>query len=96
MRARRASRASSRDRPLRVVDLSRICHLRWSQVELVGTARGASTLFVGPTCYEEDVLGEWSSAPPAGARVVVRNVSGYAVAWNTSFGGVPAADVVIA
>lgn len=86
------------DRPLRVVDLSRICHLRWSQVELVGTASraGASTLFAGPTCYEEDVLGEWVSAPAAGERVVLRHVSGYAVAWNTGFGGVPAADVVFA
>ncbi len=91
------------DRPLRVIDLSRICHLRWSQVELVGAAPHAGTgrrvLVVGPTCYEEDVLGEWTAAPGqlgAGDRIVLRHVSGYAVAWNTSFGGVPAADVVIA
>jgi len=91
------------DRPLRVIDLSRICHLRWSQVELVGAApaagEGRGVLVVGPTCYEEDVIGEWTLAPGrlgAGARVVLRHVSGYAVAWNTSFGGVPAADVVIA
>ncbi|MDB4962443.1 MAG: lysA1 [Myxococcales bacterium] len=91
------------DRPLRVIDLSRICHLRWSQIELVGPAphagEGRSVLVVGPTCYEEDVIGEWTLAPDrlaAGDRVVLRHVSGYAVAWNTSFGGVPAADVVIA
>lgn len=91
------------DRPLRVIDLSRICHLRWSQVELVGTAphpgEGRSALVVGPTCYEEDVIGEWTIAPgrlAAGDRILLRNVSGYAVAWNTSFGGVPAAEVVIA
>lgn len=91
------------ERPLRVIDLSRICHLRWSQVELVGAAphagEGRTTLVVGPTCYEEDVLGEWSVGPgrlAVGDRVVLRHVSGYAVAWNTSFGGVPAADVVIA
>ena len=86
------------DRPLRVVDLSRICHLRWSQVELVveNPGRGASTLFVGPTCFEDDVLGDWVTEPPAvGDSIVVRNVSGYAVGWNTSFGGVPAADVVL-
>ena len=56
-------------------------------------------LVVGPTCYEEDVLGEWTMAPgrlAAGDRIVLRHVTGYAVAWNTSFGGVPAADVVIA
>ncbi|MFN0252117.1 MAG: hypothetical protein ACKV2T_34900 [Kofleriaceae bacterium] len=90
------------DRALRVVDLSRNCHLRWSQVELVGNAphagTGRDTLVVGPTCYEDDVLGEWTVAPAAldeGARVVLRGVTGYAVAWNTSFGGVPAADVVL-
>ena len=90
------------DRPLRVLDLSRICHLRWSQVELVAAAPhpgdGRRALFVGPTCYEDDVVGEWSVTPaqlPEGARVVLRGVTGYAVAWNTSFGGVPAAEVVI-
>lgn len=91
------------DRPLRIVDLSRICHLRWSQVELVGAApkagEGMTTLLVGPTCYEEDVIGEWTVPVDRlrpEARVVLRHVSGYAVAWNTSFGGVPAAEVVIA
>lgn len=90
------------DRPLRIVDLSRICHLRWSQVELVASAphpgEGRRALVVGPTCFEDDVVGEWSITPtdlPAGARVVLRGVTGYAVAWNTSFGGVPAAEVVI-
>lgn len=90
------------DRPLRVLDLSRICHLRWSQVELVHRAphpgEGRRSLFVGPTCYEDDVVGEWTITPaslPVGTPVVLRGVTGYAVAWNTSFGGVPAAEVVI-
>ena len=90
------------DRSLRVVDLSRNCHLRWSQLELVGSAphpgTGVQTLVVGPTCYEDDVLGEWSIAPGAldeGERCVLRGVTGYAVAWNTSFGGVPVADVAL-
>lgn len=86
------------DRPLRVVDLSRICHLRWSPVELVVAhpGEGTPTLFVGPTCFEEDVLGEWVvEPPPVGAPVVVRGVTGYAVGWNTSFGGVPPADVLV-
>jgi diaminopimelate decarboxylase len=90
------------DRALRVVELSRICHLRWSQPELVAppprTSAGRTTLFVGPTCYEEDVLGEWTVEPTrfaAGGWVVLRNISGYAVAWNTGFGGVAPADVVM-
>jgi diaminopimelate decarboxylase len=90
------------DRALCVLDLSRICHLRWSQPELVAPPppndAGRSTLFVGPTCYEEDVVGEWTVAPAqlaAGARAVLRHVTGYAVAWNTGFGGVAPADVVM-
>jgi diaminopimelate decarboxylase len=90
------------DRPLYVLDLSRICHLRWSQVELVAQAphpgEGRRALFVGPTCFEDDVVGEWTVTPAhlhIRGRVVLRGVSGYAVAWNTSFGGVPAAEVVI-
>jgi diaminopimelate decarboxylase len=90
------------DRELRVVDLSRACHLRWSQPELVGfpprPGEGRGVLFVGPTCYEEDVVGEWTVDPahwPVGARVVLRDITGYAVGWNTGFGGVPPADVVL-
>jgi diaminopimelate decarboxylase len=88
---------------LRVADLSRICHLRWSQIELVGAAprpgAGEHVLVVGATCFEEDVIGEWTVEPAqlaTGARLVLRNVTGYAVGWNASFGGVPTADVVMA
>ena len=91
------------DREIRVVDLSRICHLRWSQVALVARAprpgEGRVVLWVGPTCYEEDVLGEWTVEPAdfaVGARVVFSGVTGYAVAWNTGFGGVPPANVIVA
>jgi diaminopimelate decarboxylase len=94
------------DRALRVTDLSRICHLRWSHVELVGAAprpgRGRRVLIVGPTCFEEDVIGEWliedelaCRAYDVGTRVVVRNVTGYAIAWNVGFHGNPSADVVV-
>jgi len=88
------------DRTLRVVELSRICHLRWSQVELVARAprpgEGRKVQLVGPTCYEDDTIGEWIVEPAhLTNRVVLRNVSGYALAWNTSFGGVPAADVLL-
>jgi diaminopimelate decarboxylase len=93
---------SLRDRELRVVELSRVCHLRWSQVELVARAphpgRGRDVLVVGPTCFEDDVIGEWAIDPAElaiGAHATVRNVTGYALAWNTGFGGVPPADVVL-
>jgi diaminopimelate decarboxylase len=94
----RASRSLG-DRELRVVDLSRACHLRWSTFELVARAphpgRGRRTLVVGPTCYEEDVLGEWTVEPDAlDDRVIVRGISGYALAWNTGFGGIPPADIL--
>jgi diaminopimelate decarboxylase len=88
------------DRVLCISELSRICHLRWSQVELVARAprpgERRKVQLVGPTCYEDDVIGEWIVEPEhVGERVVLSNVSGYALAWNTSFGGVPAADVVM-
>jgi len=44
------------------------------------------------------VLGEWIVEPSrftAGALAILRNVTGYALAWNTGFGGVAPADVVI-
>jgi diaminopimelate decarboxylase len=88
------------DRELRVIDLSRACHLRWSPVELVAPAphpgRGRATLIVGPTCYEEDTLGEWTVDPlHIAERVIVRDVPGYALAWNTGFAGIPPADVIV-
>jgi hypothetical protein len=45
------------------------------------------------------VLGDWVADPddfPVGATVTLAGVTGYAVAWNTGFGGVPPATVVIA
>jgi diaminopimelate decarboxylase len=90
------------DRSLRVVDLSRTCHLRWQQVTPgappAPTGAARPTLFAGPTCYEDDVVGEWKLDParyPVGAPLVVAGVNGYALAWNTGFGGVAPADVVV-
>jgi diaminopimelate decarboxylase len=88
------------ERELRVLDLSRACHLRWSPVELVAPAphagRGRKVLFVGPTCYEEDTIGEWTIDPAhVKERAILRDVPGYALAWNTGFGGVPPADVIV-
>lgn len=89
------------DRELRVLDLSRACHLRWSQLELVARAprpgHGRKVCFVGPTCYEDDLLGEWQvdaqERYEPGAAVMLRHVTGYAVAWNSGFAGVPPATV---
>jgi diaminopimelate decarboxylase len=90
------------DRELRVVDLSRACHLRWQHVAPVAapaaTGAARSILFTGPTCYEEDVVGEWKLDPArfaVGAPLVVAGVDGYAVGWNHGFAGVAPADVVI-
>jgi len=88
------------DRELVVCELSRICHLAWSAVELVATApppgEGHRVLVVGPTCFEEDVVGEWTCIPPrVGDRVVVRGLTGYALAWNAGFAGIAPADVEI-
>jgi diaminopimelate decarboxylase len=90
------------DRALRVLELSRICHLRWSQPQLVAPPPrpgcGRSALFVGPTCYEDDVIGEWTVEParfPAGGQAILGNITGYALAWNTGFGGVAPADIVM-
>ncbi|MEO8549802.1 MAG: hypothetical protein ABI678_07505, partial [Kofleriaceae bacterium] len=88
------------DRELRVTDLSRACHLRWSPVDLIAPAphpgRGVKTLIVGPTCYEEDTIGEWTVDPICvDERVLLRDVPGYALAWNTGFAGIPPADVRI-
>lgn len=93
-------RRSVGDRELRVLDLSRACHLRWSPVELVAPAphpgRGQKVLLVGPTCYEEDAIGEWTIDPVVvEERAILRNVPGYALAWNTGFAGIAPADVVV-
>jgi len=64
---------SAGDRDLAVLELSRICHLRWSSIDLISRAphpgRGRKTLVVGPTCFEEDALasGPASRSQPARA-----------------------------
>lgn len=92
---------SLHDRELRVLDLSRICHLRWSQPSLVAPAprpgHARKLTFAGPTCYEDDLLGEWLTDDghpfSPGSPALFRNLTGYAVAWNSPFAGIPAATV---
>jgi diaminopimelate decarboxylase len=87
------------DRALCVVSLSRLAHLRWSPVELVArpprAGTGGKVTFAGATCFEDDVIGDWTlaSAPVVGQRVMWAGVSGYSAAWNRAFSGVPAAHV---
>lgn len=89
------------DRELRVTTLSRIAHLRWSPVELVGRApapgTGMKVTFAGATCFEDDVIGDWivAAPPPVGATVAWSGVTGYSLAWNRGFSGVPAAAIVV-
>jgi diaminopimelate decarboxylase len=53
--------------------------------------------FAGATCFEDDVIGDWIlDAPyPVGGEVVWSGVTGYSVAWNRGFAGVPAAHVIL-
>jgi len=89
------------DRELRVMTLSRIAHLRWSPVELIARApapgTGVKVTFAGATCFEDDVIGDWivEDPPSIGTTVVWAGVTGYSLAWNRGFSGVPAATVVV-
>jgi diaminopimelate decarboxylase len=109
------------ERSLRVLDLSRSCHLRWQRITPVlalrhqggawrpmrgvlpaRTGEARRVLFTGPTCYEEDVVGEWKLGQdddearfPVGSRLVTSGVDGYALAWNSGFGGIAPARVVV-
>lgn len=99
--ARVAATRTLADRELRVTTLSRIAHLRWSPVELVARApapgTGVKVTFAGATCFEDDVIGDWIVAdpPPIGATVAWSGVTGYSLAWNRGFSGVPAAAIVV-
>ena len=95
-----------RDPDLVVLDISRECHLRWSTPRLlVPPANGASRrriLFVGPTCYEADVIGSFQVPEAAngtfpvrrGDRLIFSCVSSYSASWNTGFNGIAPAQVV--
>jgi len=90
-------------RAVRVLDLSRLCHLRWSTPRLRAPAprpgERAEVVLLGATCCEDDVIGEaWvrpDGVPAVGERVRLDGVSGYAAAWNRGFAGVPAAQLVL-
>jgi diaminopimelate decarboxylase len=88
------------DRALRVTTISRVAHLRWTQVALVApppSGGGTKVTFAGPTCFEDDIVGDWITdrAFDVGETVVWSGATGYACAWNRGFSGVPAADVIV-
>jgi diaminopimelate decarboxylase len=91
------------------LDLSARCHLHWSQPRLLhfaepGHDQGCIVQFYGASCYESDLVGKYylpcSGGTPSaqalapGAQVLFGNISTYSAEWNTSFNGIPAADIV--
>ena len=90
------------------VNLSNECHLKWSNVKLVcpvmTKARKLKEVQVfGPSCYEGDRIGRFllpfqdhlqeESGLLSGRPVFFSGVSTYSAAWNTSFNGIPKADI---
>lgn len=90
------------------VNLSKDCHLKWSRVKLLLSidprARKLQEVEIfGPTCYEEDRIGRFlvpfhqdlfsESGFAPGKQLFFSDVSIYSAAWNTSFNGIPKADV---
>jgi diaminopimelate decarboxylase len=105
--AKTLTRTQGRSTHVRVVDLSRVGHLKWSnsapRVPLPVVNHSRSILeIVGPTCYEDDLflrqcLEETQDADtllPVGSLVLLEGVTGYSSAWNHSFNGLPQAQVV--
>lgn len=90
-------------RAARVLSLSRLCHLRWSSPRMVArpprAGEAVALTLLGATCCEDDVIADARvpahELPAVGARVVLAAVSGYAVAWNRGFAGIPPAQVVV-
>lgn len=88
---------------VRVLELSRLCHLRWSTPRLCAppppAGAGQRVALVGATCCEDDVIADArvpSLAPlEPGQRAVLAEVSGYAATWNRGFAGVSAATVTL-
>lgn len=89
-----------------ILNLSRSCHLRWTEPKTVSFNKSLSsktkvTLY-GPTCYEGDTFGEFEFPAssnnklvfPVGEKILFSNINGYAVSWNTGFNGIKPAKVL--
>ncbi len=92
-----------------VLNLSRACHLQWSGIKLLYSMaprprKNCAVQFLGATCYEGDSVGRFllpygddfsrESGFAPGRQVIFSGVSLYSAAWNTSFNGIPKAEVV--
>jgi diaminopimelate decarboxylase len=88
------------------LNVSRECHLKWSRIDRIQVLKCAETTyrkksksitFYGNTCYENDLIGishdSQLSDIGIGDTVVLSNISGYSLAWNTTFNGVPRVNV---
>lgn len=86
--------------------LSRDCHLRWHNqqfrfsfhsMSLAPTKSCTDILIGGATCHEADTIGQIQDDDlelAIGDLVAVSDVTGYSVAWNHAFNGIPAAEVI--
>lgn len=88
------------------LDISKECHLRWSQPRLLRNfseelSNRNNIVFYGPTCYEHDKIGEFQVGLSnendflyeIGGMVLFSNINGYCVSWNTTFNGIEKALV---
>ena len=87
------------------LDLSKSCHLRWSQPQLIvpdsTSATQVPVSIYGATCNEGDRLGEFLVPLPNGKEspyqegdiVVFKNINCYSVSWKNSFNGIKPAEI---
>lgn len=85
------------------MDASYECNFKWSDPKLLDfkeDLNGIDVSFYGPTCYEDDFImnikiKSIGGKPPfkEGDILTFTQIFGYCFAWNTSFNGIPKADV---
>jgi len=84
------------------LNVSRECHLKWSRInqikilkdtDSVNRFTGKSMRVYGNTCYEDDLIAvihhPHKEEIAVGDTVVLSNISGYSLGWNTGFNGIP-------
>lgn len=91
------------------INLSGRSHLHWSEAQLIHpiearSSKACEVQFFGPSCYEADRVGKFllpfhndffqESGLTLGKTVIFSHVSTYSAAWNTSFNGIPRAEVI--
>lgn len=89
-----------------ISSISRDCHLKWLngalKLDFIAAGYGERKHFqrisvTGPTCYEGDKLCELESSQGLTLEdlIIIGGISGYSLAWNTSFNGIQRADIVL-